>query len=159
MATIDTLPAMLDETEDIARGQMAEFGIVAPMVFCQKSNGEKFFIAYEPAPTATQRRLVALAIGKQLREWDIVTYVVVNEVWTATTDRGEPLVKPSESPDRIEAVFLQAHNITTVEHRILRIDRTGPKPQLVPLDEMEGAKAAPGGTWDGLLQPPGEQTH
>ena len=106
-----------------------------------------------------QRRFVALAIGEQLRERDVAIYVAVHEVWMATSEPGEPLVRPSESPDRSEGVILEAHNAATAEHRIFQTDRTGPKPQLVPLAEMEGAKYAPGGTWDGLLQPPGEQTH
>ena len=107
-----------------------------------------------------QRRFVALAIGEQLRERDVAIYVAVNEAWARITGPGEPLLTPSESNDRIEVVFLEAHNITTVEQRSLRIDRTGPKPRLVPLDapfdKMERAKVHPGGTWSGLLQPLGE---
>ena len=78
---IQTLAQMLDQVETMVHDQMNEIGEILPMLFCQKQDGETMIIGYQPKPTATQRKIQALAIGNQLRDLDVVTYVVAHEVW------------------------------------------------------------------------------
>ena len=151
---IQTLEQMLDQVESMVHDQMRETGKILPFLLCQKQDGETMIIGYNPLPTATQRRIQAILIGNQLRELGVVTYVVAHEVWmnsAPTLEAALAIGLPSKSPDRTEAVMIQAHNIVASQTRIFRIDRPDGKPKLT-LDEI--GRAHPGGTWDNLLMEP-----
>lgn len=111
---IQSLDQMLDQVEGLVHDQMHETGKILPFLLCQKQDGETMIIGYNVKPTATQRRIQAVLIGNKLREMGVVTYVVAHEVWmnsALTVDAAKTLGPPSESPDRSEAVMLQAHTL------------------------------------------------
>ena len=87
------------------------------------------------------------------RDYAVVTYVVSHEVWWKKFAKGETPASPSKSPDRLEAVMIQAHNVMTSQTRLFRIDRPKGKPRLTPMSEW-GDQPQPGGTWDNLLMDP-----
>ncbi len=137
----------LDNAEKMVRDMIADLGNLAPMVICDAGEAQ-IIIAYEPAPTATQRRFAALQIGNHLRQMRAAAYTVCHEVWIGDGAAG---VQPSKDPDRREGVMIQAYNSVASDFRIFEIDRSGTKPTLRTREEYEGGKMNPGGTWDGLL--------
>ena len=164
-----TLQALLDEAETMACGMLADHGKVLPCVICHKAGGESFIIAYDPAPTVMQRRFVALAIGKKLRESNASAYVVLHEVWIGDYPSRQAaetaLVKgpPSKSPERIDGALIEAHTIIGTGVRMFKIDRSGKKPHLVPLydpaDDPGNAVKDRSSIWDGLLDEPDATRH
>lgn len=101
-----------------------------------------------------------MELGEFMREKGVVRYVVVNEVWMTVISKaeilmGDPLIQPSKHPDRIDTLLIEAHDTINTHFRVFRIDRTGRKPKLVSLPDITEDQAAPGGTYDGLLTPPG----
>lgn len=152
---IHSLDQMLDQAQGMVHDQMRETGKVLPFLFCQKQDEETVIIGYNPLPTATQRRIQAILIGNKLREMGVVTYVVAHEMWmnsAPTMEAVHALGPPSKSPDRIEGVMIQAHNIAVSQTRIFWIDRSEGKPKLTLEDEV--GRVHPGGTWDNLLMDP-----
>ena len=117
MMAAPALQALLDKAETMACDMLADRGEILPCVICHKADGESFIIAYDPAPTVMQRRFVALAIGKKLREANAAAYVVLHEVWIGDHPSREAaegaLVKgpPSKSPDRIDGALVEAHDM------------------------------------------------
>ena len=153
---IQTLAQMLDQVESMVHDQMRERGKILPFLLCQKQDGETMMIGYNARPTATQRRIQALLIGNELRELDVVTYVVAHEVWmdfAGTLEAAKSLGPPSKSPDRSEGVMIQAHSVIASQTRIFRIDRPNRKPKLTNISEDDD-RIHPGGTWDNLLMDP-----
>lgn len=153
---IQSLEQMLDTVECMVHDQMGETGQILPFLFCQKQGGETVIIGYNAKPTVTQRRIQALLIGNELRELDVVTYVVAHEVWmnsAPTAEAVRALPPPSKCSDRTEAVMIQAHNIAASQTRIFKIDRPDGKPKLTDISE-DGDQTHPGGTWDNLLMDP-----
>ena len=88
----DELTALLDLAQSMATDCMHDSGEVPPVVFCEKRDKETFVIAYEPAPTAMQRRFQALLMGNRMREMGVVRYVVAHECWIV--DRPQALAHP-----------------------------------------------------------------
>ena len=137
--TAPTLQALLDKAESLACGMLTDHGKILPCVICHKADRESFIIVYDPAPTVMQRRFVALEIGKKLRETNAAAYVVLHEVWIGDHPSRQAaeaaLVKgpPSKSPERIDGALIEAHDIASTEALMFKIDRSGKKPNLVPL--------------------------
>ncbi len=156
---LNDLESMLDEAEAVVRDMLGKFSQVSPFLLCQPSDGEKFIVSYEAAPTLLESRMVALELGKKLREMRVARFVVVNEVWfSSEAGPGEPLRRPTHTSDRKEAVNLEAHDTTTVKLRMLLIERADNRVELVHHKEMLDVKPEPWGTWDDLLEAPSPAT-
>ena len=154
---MDGLEALLDFAEGVARKAFNELGEVPPLIVCERGDGERLILGYLSAPSAAHRRLVAIRVGEQLREQEIVRYCAVHEFWVAAAPGpGETPLLPSQCPDRREAVVLEAYDrADNVALRAFEIERSGGPPQLVEADIFRGNRPAPGGTWDGLLHDSG----
>ena len=162
--TAPTLQALLAAAKTMACGMLADHGKILPCAICHKADGDSFIIAYDPAPTVMQRRFVALEIGKKLREANAAAYVVLHEVWIGDHPSRQAaeaaLVKgpPSKSPERIDGALIEAHDIASTEALMFKIDRSGKKPNLVPLynpaDDPGNAVTDRSSIWDGLLDEP-----
>lgn len=149
----EELRTLLDLAQSMATDCMRECGEVASMVLCAKGDEETFIIAYDPAPTAMQRRFQALLMGNKMREMGVVRYVVAHECWMVDRPIGHaPDIPPSQCDDREEIVLLEGFDLDEERCRMFHIDRAGEHVSLVavPLDEKLGLS----GTWSGLLNDP-----
>ncbi len=155
---LNDLESMLDEAEAVVRDMLVKFSQVSPFLLCQPSDGEKFIVSYEAAPTLLESRMVALELGKKLREMRVARFVVVNEVWFTEAGPGEPLRRPRHTSDGKEAVSLEAHDTTTVKLRMLLIEHADNRVELVHHKELQDVKPEPWGTWDDLLEAPSPTT-
>ena len=151
---LNDLESMLDEAEVVVRDMLRKFSQVSPFLLCQPSDGEKFIVNFEAAPTLLESRMVALKLGKKLREMRVARFVVVNEVWVTEVGPGEPLRRSMHASDGKEAVNLEARDTTTVKLRMLLIERADNRVDLVHHKEMLDVKPDLWGTWDYLLEAP-----
>lgn len=131
---MDDLEALLDFAEAIARKAFDKLGEVPPLIVCERDDGERLIVGYLSAPSATHRRLVAIRVGEQLREQEVVRYCAIHEFWVATAPSpGDTM--PSQRPDRREAVVLEAYDWANhAARRAFEIERSGSPPQLIEAD-------------------------
>jgi hypothetical protein len=67
------------------------------------------------------------------------------------TDTIEQLPQSTALEGLIDAGLGFAHDVLDTAFRYYRIDDSQKPPAITPLEEMDGAKMRPGGTWAGLL--------
>ena len=104
----DPLAALLDRTEAMARQRISEAKEVSPFILYETRSGPQDTLDFEPAPTASLRRAQALDIGESLREKGVPRLAVVTGAWASAPSEDKPLMRPSEDPQRIEALHIEA---------------------------------------------------
>ena len=153
------IEVLFDTAEGFASDALKTNGEVPAILFCQTGGSDNFAVAYETAPTAIQRRVMALSLGKMLRNKGVVRFAVVREVWYKVFGRDEDIIPPSQCPDRIDSVCIEIHDIEDrMWWRGFRKDTSGGKMTLEPFGEDFGdANNLQTGTFDGLLSDPDDK--
>lgn len=90
-----------------ARQTILDGGEVVRTFFAQSKNGEKHVVVAPCLSDQTEGGMV-LYLKMLFAILDIEAYCMMSEVWMTVNDRGQPtagVVRPSESPERQEALF------------------------------------------------------
>ena len=167
------LETLLDSAEEVARESLAKAMAratkagakpITPVLACETAGGDQFAVPVEGAETTMLRRIVALNLGKMMREKGVVRFVVMSEAWVTEGRSGDiPFLRPSQAPGRIDALSLQAHDIDgDWSRRMFRINRDSPL-TLQPLEtgtldsrDEDGRQQS---HWDNLLTEPERVIH
>jgi hypothetical protein len=146
--TTAALDAFLRRASHMAEDMFNELGEINQFFLVEDANGQQNIIV---APSSADHKdALRDKIVETFREMRAVRYACVAEVWVAVSKSPFPVMRPSQDPERIEAVSILVDDGVTNLSTLREIVRpTHGKPYLAKDDDCDKKTAR--GRWSGLL--------
>jgi hypothetical protein len=149
---MSTLDAFLRRASRAAEDMFNDVGEVEQFFLVEDANGHRGMIVAPSPSSAEHKDALRDKIVEMFREMRVVRYACVAKVWVSKVSKSVPfpVMRPSQDPERIEAVSILVDDGVTNLGMLREIVRpTHGKPYLAKGDELDKGKSR--GRWAGLL--------